>query len=143
MFEDPKEPKSEDMVELLEELTLSTEPQADVAALLQDDHLSVDLRGEFRLADRSRRAGGPIDARLIRIAPREFTLTSSEPMFVGDHYVVSFDPDELAFESADHSVMRCTGCVESQDSPETYRATLRPFVDIDLRRALGGSSRTR
>tara|TARA_R110002072_G_scaffold41023_3_gene115691 strand:- start:15331 stop:15762 length:432 start_codon:yes stop_codon:yes gene_type:complete len=137
MFDDAKEVKSEDMVELLEELTLTAKPLAEGAAALREDHLSVDLRGKARPADRSRcRGQHAFDARLVRIAPREFTITVAEPLLVGDHYVLSFEQDELAFACDDHAMMRCTGCAESNESTDSYRATLRPFADINLRQVL-------
>lgn len=143
MFDEPKQAKREDMVELLEELTLSTEPHTGGSSVLRDEHLAVDLRGHARLADRSRRRGeDPWAAHLVRIAPREFTITASEPLLVGDHYVLSFDSKDLMFASEDQAIMRCTGCAELSEPADTYRATLRPFVDIDLRRVLSGSKHT-
>lgn len=142
MFDEADKVKSHDMVELLEELTLSTEPPSSGTQDLHNERLAVDLHGKARPADRSRCSDdGLVAVHLVRVSPREFTLELASPLAVGDHYVLSFDPDELDFESADHSMMRCTACAERPDSG-SYRAVMRPFVDIGLRRVLSGKQRS-
>jgi len=142
MFDEPNQQKRENMVELLEELTLSAASQPESASMLRDERLSVDVQGKVRSADRSRFVGDEgAAARLVRIAAREFVMELAGPLAVGDHYVLSFDPEQLAFENADHAIMRCTACSEIGPESDGYRSVLRPYIDINLRRVLSGKKR--
>jgi len=139
MLDEQSNASSDDLIELLEELTLTTAARPQGSNVLHDERLSVDLRGTAQPADRSRRDDtASLSVHLVRVAPREFTIESTSPLAVGDHYVLSFDPDELEFGSRDAATMRCCACAELDSDAAGYRGVLRPFVDIDLRRALSG-----
>jgi hypothetical protein len=130
----------EDMVELLEELTLEgRRTQQDRAGGGEgQERLRVAIAGSVRAADASRATEAPTEIRLVEIGTTEFVVESDRPLRVGDLYVLSLDPDEAELVDDAQRTTRCRGCVEirSRTDARRYKSHCRPFAPVDLRRAL-------
>ena len=99
------------------------------------------MSGRLVSADRSARGTEPTSIQLVGISATELLIELSEPLAVGSTFVVAFAEDEVRLASPAQSTVRCTACLEhtapSVHDSGTYRACLRPFVPLELRRVLG------
>lgn len=141
MFDEDKDGEP-DMVELLEELTLGGANYANNPGT-RDDKVSVRIVAGIAPADASRRGGvgsasPSCEITILKVGKQELSAELSAPLQVGDHYRIQPQSEELRLPSVESSTVRCCACMEADAEGKTFRVVLRPYAELDVRRALSG-----